>query len=103
MHDVDDFLRGRDVPPMRSNLEHRILQASLSANKNTYISDSNGLLDVFLSIMGGVLLPRPLLSMSLVLVSGFVIGGYYSGGYDNNISVDEFFLSEDEAEYGGLL
>lgn len=104
-NELNKILKARAVPPMRSNLEHRIVHASLSASKNSSISKGNELLAIFTAVLDTLILPRPALSMALVLVFGLVLGGYSAGVSEasTNIDVDAYFLAAETIGYGDIL
>ena len=103
--ELDKILRVRDVPSMRNNLEHRILQASLESVEKTDNSRTNPVSAIFSSILDGVILPKPALSMVLVLLFGLVLGAYPVDTLDVNaaIDVDAYFLAVETIEYGDVL
>lgn len=107
--ELDKILKARAVPPMRSNLEHRILQASFSGDKNRSVSGGNSIMAIFTAILDGLVLPKPALSMALVLVFGFSVwfgvGGYSSGASEasTNIDADAYFLAAETIGYGDIL
>lgn len=103
--ELDKMLKARAVPPMRSNLEHRILQASFSGDKNRSVSGGNSIMAIFTAILDGLVLPKPALSMALVLVFGLVLGGYSSGASEasTNIDADAYFLAAETIGYGDIL
>lgn len=104
-HELNKILKARAVPPMRSNLEHRIVQAALSASKNRSVSGGNAISAIFTAILDALILPKPALSMVLVLVFGLMLGGYSSGVSDAsiNIDVDAYFLATETIGYGDIL
>ncbi len=104
-YELNEILKARDVPPMRSNLEHRIVQASLSVSKNPAVSKGNSVLAIFTAILDAVILPKPALSMALVLVFGVMLGGYSSGVSEasTNIDADAYFLAAETIGYGDIL
>lgn len=104
-NELDKILRARAVPPMRSNLEHRIVQASLSVDTNREISEGNAVLAIFTAVLDALILPKPALSMALVLVFGLVLGGYSAGVSEasTNIDVDAYFLTAETIGYGDIL
>lgn len=104
-NELNKILKVRAVPPMRSNLEHRIVQASLASDKDRDISKGNPLLAVFTAILDALILPKPALSMALVLVLGLVLGGYSAGVSEasTNIDVDAYFLAAETIGYGDIL
>ena len=103
--ELNKILKVRAVPPMRSNLEHRIVQASLSASKNSSISKGNELSAIFTAVFDALILPKPALSMALVLVFGVMLGGYSSAVSDasTNIDADAYFLAAETIGYGDIL
>lgn len=104
-NELDKILKARAVPPMRSNLEHRIVQASFSGDKNRSVSGGNSIMAIFTAILDGLVLPKPALSMALVLVFGLVLGGYSSGASEasTNIDADAYFLAAETIGYGDIL
>ncbi|PCI57192.1 MAG: hypothetical protein COB36_02695 [Alphaproteobacteria bacterium] len=104
-HEFNKILKARAVPPMRSNLEHRIVQASLPVGKNKANSKGNSLSAIFIAILDTLILPKPALSMALVLVFGVMLGGYSSGVSEasTNIDVDAYFLAAETIGYGDIL
>ncbi|PCK00600.1 MAG: hypothetical protein COA45_02150 [Zetaproteobacteria bacterium] len=103
--ELNKILKARDVPPMRSNLEHRILQASLESVEKTDNSRINPVLAIFSAILDSVILPKPALSMVFVLLFGLVLGAYPVDTLDVNaaIDVDAYFLAVETIEYGDVL
>ena len=104
-NELNRILKARAVPPMRSNLEHHILQVSLASDKNYDISSSSTVLGVFTAVLDALILPQPALSMALVLVFGLVLGGYSAGVSEvsTNIDVDAYFLTAETIGYGDVL
>ncbi|PCI99973.1 MAG: hypothetical protein COB14_05335 [Alphaproteobacteria bacterium] len=104
-NELNKILKARAVPPMRSNLEHRIVQASLASGKNQDISSGNGISAIFTAVFDALILPKPALSMALVLVFGLVLGGYSAGVSEasTNIDVDAYFLTAETIGYGDIL
>ena len=107
---LDEILRSRRVPEMRSNLEHRIVQASLQQDKQKGKAQGGGILDGILSsIFDNLLVPQPVLAMAFLLVFGVAIGGYplesslYDTGSDMDADTMAFFLEADDFDYGEIL
>ncbi len=97
--EVENILIKRTVPSMSSNLEHRIIKSITDSADNAGYNRS-----IFLVICDNLMLPKPVLSLAVVLVIGVFIG-FYSGGINNvsNNYIDEFFLDYGELEYGEFL
>ena len=104
-NELNKILKARAVPPMRSNLEHRIVQASLDSDENRDISRGNKLSAIFTAVLDGLILPKPALSMVLILVFGVMLGGYSSrvSEASTNIDVDAYFLTAETIGYGDIL
>ena len=107
--DLDALLSKRSVPEMRSNLEHRIIQASLKP-----APEGGGVLKGIKSFMDGVsqlfVIPQPALVMTLVLMCGFIMGGYsdsiteYAGYTVASTALDaETLIMESDIDYGEFL
>lgn len=71
---LDDLLQKRAAPPMRSNLEQRILKESLIPAKRR--QGSFVLSDWMNAFYQAFALPRPVLSLALVLLIGITLGTY---------------------------
>ncbi len=103
---LDNVLKKRYLPDMRTNLEHRIIMAAASDVAHGKDQKQPGLLSGLLS---GILLPRPVLSLLLLLFVGFGIGlgsGTYTGvqSVDDAVDVVDYFVfSDDEIGYGDFL
>ncbi len=102
----EKILRSRYVPPMRSNLEERIIQASLSNNNMPYKQQRRGnIRDIFAGIFDSLILPKPALSFAVVLVLGIALGQSSAFYGDVMLDGDDFFLVSDsyDIEYGEFL
>ncbi len=97
---LDELMRARRVPLMRSNLCERIVGAALcGASQDSH----NGVRDWVLALVQGLALPRPAVSMAFVVLIGMVMGvGLDVGGFlvsarsdpSGYIQVDDFFGRE---------
>ncbi len=102
----DAVLRQRSVPEMRSHLEHRIIQAAKAGRQvqkeRGFLYGINAAIDEFFS---GLALPRPALSMAVVLLFAVMTGVY--GDYAFVPDLDEandmavYMEFETVAGYGG--
>ena len=107
--ELDALLSKRSVPEMRSNLEHRIIQASLKP-----APEERGILGGIKSFMETIsrnfVIPQPALVMTLVLLCGVIMGGYsdyiteYAGYTAASTSIDaELLIMDSEIDYGEFL
>ena len=107
--ELDALLSKRFVPEMRSNLEHRIIQASLKPDP-----DQDGMLRGIKGFMEAIsrnfVIPQPALVMTLVLMCGVIMGGYsdyiteYAGYTATSTAMDaETLIMDSEIDYGEFL
>lgn len=99
-NEFEDILNIRSVPPKRSNLERRIIQASLDVQSDMHTRSNRS---IFAIIFDNILLPRPAMSMAVVLILGLSVGMYSVGGSDISYSDMDLLLSDVEMEYGEFL
>ncbi|MGH1402953.1 MAG: hypothetical protein ACRBDL_01790 [Alphaproteobacteria bacterium] len=105
---LDGILERRYIPEMRSNLEHRITEKAKYETPNVLLkSDNRSSLsaNILSSFLDGFLLPRPVLSMAVLLCFGFGVGTYTDvQRVDEGGDVSEYFsLSDDEIGYEDFL
>ncbi|MGH1457162.1 MAG: hypothetical protein ACRBDI_10305 [Alphaproteobacteria bacterium] len=103
---LDAVLGRRSVPEMRSNLEYRIIQAAKAGRQvqkeKGFFAGLNAAIDEFFC---GLALPKPAISMSVVLVLAIMTGVYSDNAFvpdleeANNMAVYMDF--EQVAGYGG--
>ena len=131
-HDISDeqldvLLKQRAVPEMRSNLAHRIIDASRDvpqqktglARFGAFGKDAGGaLLKGVASILDHVALPQPAFAMAavVVMIGGMVLGAQtgglstltlssnaeYTSTYDSS-DVEAYIMATDSFEYGDFL
>ena len=102
--DLEKLLRARVVPEMRSHLEHRIIAASREVTSLTQDVRRRGIAVIFSEIFDAIMIPRPVLSLAVVLVLGAFMGLYsgpIDGAMDNDMDV--FFLVAEDIEYEEFL
>jgi len=117
---LDALLAQRTVPEMRSNLAHRIIEASQDVKQDDVLYKKVGgaLLKGAVSILDSVALPQPVFAVAVVVVmiGGAVLGARtgglkvttllndigYASSYDNN-DVETFIMATDSFEYGDFL
>lgn len=104
MQDLENILNTRSVPAPRSNLEERIIAMAVARpqahKQNGVLSELKGL---FAGFWDGLLLPAPVLSLSLVLLVGLYIGlsaQTYAAADAGDIDMDTYFQMADSADYG---
>ena len=105
---LDDVLRCRSIPQMRSNLEHRIIQAALARQEarrhHGFMAGMRVAIDIFFD---GILLPRPALSMAVVLVFSMLLGVYVDGLIGNSNSIEdvaeEYMSFAYNSDFGDIL
>lgn len=91
--ELDRLLADRHVPEMRSNLEHRILQASLQGTMAGVCERERKKRSVLKTFFDFCLVPRPAFAMVVVLFLGVAMGGVYVPESTDGIDVDAFFLT----------
>ncbi len=102
--DLDALLSKRKVPEMRSNLEHRIIQASLNeAHSIDCDGDKAGVFGVFRDFIDSLVLPQPTLVLSMVLLLGIVMGAYSSDVLQNHTSLEAYIMMGSDMDYGDIL
>lgn len=107
--ELDALLSKRSVPEMRSNLEHRIIQASLKPAPEQG-GMLRGLREFMETIFRNFVIPQPALVMTLVLMCGVIMGGYsdditeYAGYTTASTAIDaETLIMDSEIDYGEFL
>ncbi len=104
--ELDALLSKRAVPEMRSNLEHRIIQASLKQEVHVAGRQSEGGFFAGLkAVLDNIVLPQPALALMMVLMVGGVLGAYSPDVMqeDDVDSFESYIMTSDEIGYGDFL
>lgn len=103
MQDLETILSTRSVPAPRSNLEERIIAMAVNRpqmKEQGLFSELRGLLAGF---WDGLLLPAPVLSLSLVLLVGLYVGLNTQTSVTadaGDVDMYTYFQMADNADYG---
>ncbi len=99
--DLEEILSKRAVPEMRSNLEHRIIQASLAQEVSKKAGSGGVVIRAFKDFIDSLVLPNPALSLSMVLLIGLVLGAYSGGVIQDYNSLEAYIMMGSDFDYGG--
>jgi hypothetical protein len=100
--ELEDIMKSRYVPEMRSNLAERIIDASKYHEKQGH----KGFKLWFYSFRDAFLIPQPILVMSLLFILGIFAGGYVNLDFlDSNdeLSVQEYIYTAEDIGEGDWL
>ncbi len=95
-HDLEAILKARAIPPMRSNLEHRIVAAAKTMPQ-TAVKVRQSL---WALIKGQMIVPQPALVFSLMLCLGLALGFMGYPMDESAIADTEYFFLNANTQVG---